>query len=115
MNDIFIEIQKQLQPFLDMSGYEPKTTFWSDYSLAEYCGGEKAVRDTYNRAFEEWKSNVEYITEMVLVLNWKIWYWHDAGNEEMARVYNELWEKADEWCMDNLKDEDLKYFLRTTD
>jgi len=114
MNEIFAKINGSIQPFLEMSGYEPKTTFWTDFSLAEPFG-EKAVRDTYNRAFKEWKSNVEYITEMVMMLNWKIWYHHDSGNESMARLYDELWKEADEWCMDNLKDEDLKYFLRTTD
>lgn len=102
-----------LQPFLEMSGYQPKTTFWSDFSIAEVYGAS-AIRDTYNRAFEEWKTNVEYITELCLILNWKIWYWHEH-NETIARIYDELWKECDAWCMDNLKGDDLSYFLRTTD
>lgn len=102
-----------LQPFLDMSGYQPKTTFWQDLSIADVFG-VKAIKDTYNRAFNEWKSNAEYITELTLMLNWKIWYWHEK-NEEMAKLYDKLWKEADQWCMDNLKDDDLAYYLRTTD
>lgn len=103
-----------LQPFLDMSGYQPKTTFWQDFSIADVFGKD-AIMDTFNRAFDEWKSNVEYITELCLILNWKIWYWHDNNNEEYATIYNELWGKVDSWCMENLKDDDLKYFIHTTD
>ena len=107
-------MDKTLQPFLDMSGYEPKTTFWQDFTIAETFGND-AILDTYERAFQEWKTNVEYITELTMMLNWKIWYHHELGNEVTAKVYNDLWEKADEWCMNNLTGADLDYFLNTTD
>ena len=103
-----------IQPFLDMSGYQPKTTFWQDFEIAN-AFGKKAVEDTFNRAFEEWKTNTEYLTELVLVLNWQMWMWHDLGDDDMGMLYSDLWAKADQWAMDNLKDDDLKYFLHTTD
>lgn len=93
--------------------YDFKTTFWSDFSIAEKFG-ESAIRDTYKRAFKEWKNNAEYVTELVLVLNWKIWALYKT-NEPIARVYNELWAKTNDWCLDNLKGEDLDYFISTTD
>lgn len=52
---------------------------------------------------------------MVLVLNWQMWMWHDLGDDDMGMLYSDLWAKADQWAMDNLKDKDLKYFLQTTD
>lgn len=95
-----------------MEGF--KTTFWQDFTIAD-AFGEAAIRDTFDRAFNEWKGNTEYVTELVIVLNWKIWkHWED-GNDAVARVYDELWRRADEWCMDNLKDGDLRYFLAETD
>lgn len=103
-----------LQPFLDATGYEPKTTFWDDFSIADRFG-TSAIKDTYKRAFSEWKSNVEYITELVLVLNWKIWYYNDTGNMALAELYNGLWEKTHDWCLNNLKGDDLSYYLRTVD
>ena len=110
---MFEEVNKSIIPFLEMTGYEPKTTFWQDFGIAERFG-EKAVKDTFNRAFQEWKSNCEYITELVMVLNWKSWQYAET-NEPLARLYQELWGLADKWCCENLKDDDLKYFYRTTD
>lgn len=94
-------------------GYTPKTTFWEDFSIADKFG-LAAVKDTYNRAFEEWKSDHIYLTELVLVLNWKIGQ-HYKSNEELARLYNDLWEAADAYACDNLEGDELAYFYRTTD
>ena len=96
-----------------MTGYKPFTTFYEDFSIADHFG-ESAIRDTFKRAFAGWKNNHKYLTELVMALNWKIWE-HCESNENYARVYNELWEEADGWAMDNLKGEELSYFLRTTD
>jgi dTDP-D-glucose 4,6-dehydratase len=98
----------------ELLGYEPKTTFWDDFFIAEHFG-EKAIRDTYNRAIKEWASDKVYATELVMVLNWKIWMFHDLGNEELARLYNELWEKAEKVVTETLKGDDLQYFYRVTD
>lgn len=95
-------------------GYETKTTFYQDFTIADMFGVD-AVKDTYNRAFNEWKSNIEYITEFVLTLNHKIWEHHLKNNADLMATYDTLWRQADEWCMNNLTDEDLTYYLKTTD
>ena len=94
-------------------GYTQKTTFFEDFSIAENFG-EKAVRDTYIHAFKAWKDNYEYLTELVMVLNWKIWQ-HYEKNPELAQVYQEMWEVADNWACENLKGDALAYYYRTTD
>ena len=94
-------------------GYEEKTTFWDDFSIADKFGKD-AIQETYDRAFTEWKSNYIYLTELVMVLNHKIWAWYEK-NDEYAELYNDLWQKADNYACKNLKDEELKYFYRTTD
>ena len=96
-----------------LNGYKPKTTFWEDFSIADFYG-IKAVEDTYKRAFNEWKTDTEYLTELVLVLNWKIWE-HYEHNEPLARVYDRLWKEADLYACENLKGKDLDYFYRVTD
>lgn len=96
-----------------MTGYRPFTTFFEDFSMAE-AFGVNAVRETYNRAFKEWKSNYKYFTELVMVLNWKIQE-HYQSNDTLAHLYNELWATADSWACDNLKGEELSYFYDTTD
>lgn len=110
---IFDKAQITIQPFLEMSGYEPKTTFWSDFTIAE-AFGEKAVKDTFKRAFGEWQTDKVYITELALILNWKIWYWNEK-NQSYAKMYDSMWKEVDAWCMDNLKGDDLQYYLQTTD
>ena len=97
----------------EMTGYKPQTTFYTDFSIADRFGKE-AIKDTYERAFNEWKWNVVYLTELVMVLNWKIWEWY-GKNDDIAGLYDELWGKADSYATSNLKGEDLSYFYRTTD
>lgn len=76
--------------------------------------GLDAVKDTYNRAFNEWKNNYKYLTEFVMVLNWKIAE-HYGSNEAYTEVYTELFHKANDYALENLKGEELQYFYRVTD
>lgn len=96
-----------------MNGYTLTTTFWDDFSIADRFGTE-AVKDTFKRAFAEWKNDYVYLTELVVVLNLKIWLWYEI-NESLARVYNDLWEKADEYACNHLKGEEASFFFRVTD
>lgn len=70
--------------------------------------------DTFNRAFDEWKSNCKYLTELVMVLNHKIWQHHE-GNKELASLYNDLWQKADVYAGETLRGDDLEYYFQVTD
>lgn len=97
----------------ELNGYEPKTTFWEDFSIADAFGVD-AIKDTFERAFNEWKGNVEYLTELALVLNHKGFQWY-GRNEAMSRLYFKLWEEADAYACDNLKGEDYEYYYRWTD
>lgn len=96
-----------------LTGYKPKTTFYTDFSIADQYG-VATIQDTYNRAFNEWKTDVEYLTELVMVLNWKIWRWHEH-KDDYAQLYDKLWKEADQYCLDNLKGKDLEYYIQTTD
>lgn len=94
-------------------GYKQITTFYSDFSIADHFG-VNAIKDTYKRAFKDWKRDYKYLTELVMVLNWKIWE-HHGSNNEYAKVYNELWQEADEYACTHLKGDELNYFYSTTD
>ena len=95
------------------TGYKPITTLYQDFSIADRFG-IKAIKETYNRVFKEFKNNYKYITELVMVLNWKLWRYYE-NNEELARLYNDLYIKLDNWCCENLKGEELQYYYNTTD
>lgn len=97
----------------ELTGYKPITTFYADFSIADKFGPD-AVKDTYKRAFEEWKDQYKYLTELVMALNWKIWEHHEH-NETLARLYNKLWAEADQYACENLTGDELSYFYKTTD
>lgn len=97
----------------DMTGYHFITTFPEDFDIAERFGNA-AIKDTFKRAFRSWRKNPEYLTELVLTLNHKIWQWYQT-NKERARVYDECWREADEWAVNHLKGKDLDYYYRTLD
>lgn len=98
---------------MNVFGYETITTFYEDFTIADRFG-VSAIRDTFNRAFNEWKNNYKYLTELVMVLNWKIWE-HYEKNETLAKVYNDLWQEADGYACENLHGEEAEYFYRVTD
>ncbi len=79
-----IQIKVPMWNIESETGYKPRTTFWQDFSIADAFGGD-AVTDTFHRAFNEWKDNCVYITELVMVLNHKIAQWYEK-NMELAKL-----------------------------
>ena len=96
------------------NGYEMQSTFFQDFTIAE-CFGAPAIYDTYQRAFNEWKDDYVYLTELVVTLNWKIWEHYGKGNEGIARLYNNLWAEADAYACENLEGDEAEFFFLTTD
>lgn len=106
---------REVPPFVQV-GYEPKTTFWGDFGVADVLHNiePKGIEDTYKRAFECYKDDKEYGTELAMVLNWKIWEWYEK-NETIAKIYDKLWKEVDAYIMENWKGDDLQYYIRITD
>lgn len=96
----------------ELNGYEPITTFWQDFSIADKFG-IAAIEDTYRRVKSEWKNNCKYWTELCLVLNHKIWQWHETDRQK-AILYDKLWREADEMTSE-WSDEEQEYYFRITD
>lgn len=94
--------------------YQFISTFWMDFSIADHFGPE-AVRDTYNRSFNEWKDDYKMLTELVLVLNWRIWFWWERNAKEEAKLYDELWRKTADYAETHLKGEEYEYYFNVID
>ena len=116
----------------DMGNYERKYTFYSDFGIAEFCEVYKAdagaVKDTYNRVEESWGSNIEAITEVVMVLNHKIWSFYDGVDssflgcseewrQHFMKVYQELYERCVAFIEKTFANdsEALSYYYEVTD
>lgn len=95
------------------NGYEMTTTFFEDFRIAEAFGPD-AVRETFNNAFKNWQLDYVYMTELAIVMsNYSIEH-HDT-NEELSDLYTKLYYEVDQYCMDNLKNSALEFYIRTTD
>ena len=90
------------------------STFWMDFTIADHFGA-KAIQDTFNCAFNEWKTQYKYLTELVGVLNHKIWQHYEHHNMEVSKLYDKLWREADAYGCDTLKGEELKHFMMVLD
>ena len=97
-----------------INGYKTFTTFWNDFTIADAFGID-AIKDTFNRAFKEWKNNYKYLTELVMILNWKIWEHYEKDNRVYSKLYDALWMAADAYATENLKGDEADYFFRVTD
>lgn len=118
-------MREQLKPFVDKYGlqavfayahwceynfernlredYKRKTTYTSDFSIAEWCvniDGMSAIADTLSNALTNWRDNIEFFAEIILVLNMKSWEHHARGNNEYSQMYSELYLSAKDLYFD---------------
>lgn len=99
----------------EMTGYKPMTTFYRDFSIADKVG-LFPIEDSFNYIMRDIKSmNYKYITELCMVLNWKIWEHYEKKDEPKARLYDKLWRKMCDYIYNNFNEEELIYYYRTTD
>lgn len=73
--------------------YERKTTYTSDFSIAEWCvpiEGMSAIADTLKNALNNWRDNIEWFAEILLVINLKSLEHSARGNNEYGKMYSEL-------------------------
>ena len=106
--------ESAFESFLNENGKKRNTTFYSDFTIAELCDSINGVKDTYKRAIASWKDDVEYMAELVVVLNHKIWE-HYEKNELLTRGYDSLWRKAHEYCQNHFKGKDLSFYYNYID
>ena len=61
----------------DAQGKREETIFYGDFKTAEAFvknGSEPdALEDTWNRAWQEWRNNAAYVTELCVVMNHLCW------------------------------------------
>ena len=101
----------------ELTGYKPLTTIYEDFSIADNFG-EAAILDTYKNLISPQgicNHNYKYITELVMALNHKIWEHYESGDEKKARLYDNLWRKAQEIVFKKFNENELKYYYKITD
>jgi len=109
MSKILLE-KLALEKMLD---YKFDSTLWEEFSVAEGYGSDGILKH-YQIVFEQWKDNLKFLTELVLVLNIKIFIWYGV-DDSIGKMYDQLWKETDGYALETLKGEDLHYYLSTLD
>lgn len=116
----------------DTSGYQRKYTFYADFGIAEFCevfkADKGAVKDTYKRVVESWGKSIEAMTEVVMVLNHKLWSFYgkvdssylgcsEEWRQHFMEVYQELYENCVDFIEKNFANDSdaLSYYYEVTD
>ena len=99
-------------------GYTPVTDLWEQFTKIE-SNGKTAINDLAEASFEQYKNNIIYLTELVMVINHKCWYWSEQNNNYIARFYSDLYYEYDKRAINyieaNLTPSALSYYFRTLD
>lgn len=99
-------------------GYTPATNLWEKFTECEFNGLE-AIDSFAEEVFNLYKDNIIYLTEFIMVINHKCWYWFEHGDNHIARFYSELYHEFDERAINyiesNMDNEAMTYYFRTLD
>lgn len=103
---------KQLENF---TSYRSITDYYDRYSIADNdCAA--SVRALFSTNFEEAKKDYKLLTELVMVLNHRMLYWYRKNPvSPMVSTYQKIFEKADNYALKHLKDNEFEYFVSVTD
>jgi hypothetical protein len=89
--------------------YAFRSKMWQDFTKAERVGTDE-VKNTYKSYFKNWKTNYKYLTELVFILNAKSKE-YNSFNIRFAKLYNKLYEDANDYAIQHLKGKDLDYYF----
>lgn len=99
----------------NFTDWRPETQAWQSFSIAERIS-EQEINTVYKRLFKEMKGDYKKLTELVMVLNHKMFQYNEIpGHKRLCELYSNLFEATNKYALKTLKDDQLSYFLQTTD
>ena len=98
MENIEVKIERPDQ-FCEMTGYECKTAYYQELSIAENFGIQ-TVKACIRRQLRESMNDYKLLTELVMMVNWRYFRWMDS-NPQLAEFYARVYEDLDEYAVDH--------------
>lgn len=89
---------------------EPAPKFWEDFTQAE-AFGTTSIRTRFGLAFDKYKDNPEVMADLVSTAKVKA-SMQKVSNHAFSELYDELWEKAEDYATMNYDSKDLNEFLK---
>lgn len=120
VEDIILEIRQG--DYTELPNGMPliQNTFAQDFRIAEVFG-DKAIQDTFRRAFKEWKSDIRYLTALYIVVNHLSWDWY-GKDDKRANLYIEFQGRINDFIftqkdgkLKNVTQAEQDYFTRASD
>ena len=104
----------EFETFMAGTGKKRITTLMTEFTIADSFGPD-AVKTTFERS-KHYLSDYKIWSEMVIVLNQKIWE-YSKTDQTLSSLYEELWSKAQNMFFERYanNDEAKEYYLKTTD
>ena len=97
------------------TSWRPAYSCWPRFSIAEKFG-KKEINTVYNDIFKAAKSDYKLLTELVMVLNHKVFEYSEyPKNTTLCAYYSELFLRTKNYALDTLNGAELQYFLETID
>lgn len=97
------------------TNWRPTTLYWQRFSIGEKYGIDE-VKEVYNDIFMAAKDDYKLLTELVMILNHKSWqHSEELTGSKFCKTYADLYYEARNYALNNLKNDELQYFLETTD
>ena len=95
------------------SSYAPFTTYASDFILAEIEGSAGVIK-TAKDAWNNWKTDYKWATEIIMAINFLAWYHYDVDvNLSLSELYYKYMDLYYEQFNGNSEATD--YFFEMTD
>ena len=104
--------------------YKRKTTYTSDFSIAEWCvpaEGMSAIADTLRNALTNWRDDIKFFAEIIIVLNLKSWEHATRKNVHYSKMYSDLYYSVRDLYFDwfdkdnNQHDKAMQYYYDYVD
>ena len=96
---------KEIYPSFDQlyNAEREETTFRRDFTVAWNVSGIEGVKDTFERAFNEWKDNCKYLVELCVVCNHLCWDLYElaktnASYKEASKFFEECYWKCKDYA-----------------
>ena len=99
------------------SSYVPFTTYASDFILAEIEGSAGVIK-TAKDAWNNWKTDYKWATEIIMTINFLAWFHYDVDvNLSLSELYSELYYKYMDLYYEQFEgnSEATEYFFEMTD
>jgi hypothetical protein len=113
------DIQEQLDAKYTPSSIDETVGLSSLFADMVCMFDAKFIREIGAKAMIESRKevppNIKLWTYTTSVMNWLSWAWHKEEEPELSQAWADAWNEVNHWSLENLKGDDLTFYIQKTD